>query len=75
MKRSLLDFRAGDEEKLRTLKFDILPTDKGPSDNGSGASPAIELPPPTPATPPAHGDRQSLLLRFQTHEGSFFPCS
>ena len=67
MKRSLLDLRAGDEEKLRTLKFDLVPADKEPA-----PAPAIESPPPTPPAPPAHGDRQSLLLLLQTHEGSFF---
>jgi ABC-type nickel/cobalt efflux system permease component RcnA len=67
MKRSLLDLRSGDEEKLHTLRFDIVPAEKG-----SAPTPAIEPPPPTSETPPAHGDRQSLLLLLQTHEGSFF---
>ncbi len=67
MKRSLLDFRPGDDERLRMLRLDILPAERGPP-----PAPAIEAPTPTPATPPAHGDRQSLLLLLQTHEGSFF---
>ena len=67
MKRSAIELRPGDEQRLRTLRLDILPS------GAKEPTPAFTPPatPSEPVTPPAHGDRQSLLLLLQTHEGSF----
>jgi nickel/cobalt transporter (NicO) family protein len=73
MKRSLLDLRAGDEDRLHTLRLEILPADTAKSHTAETAvAPHRAVPMAPPSTPPAHGDQQSLLLLLQTHEGGFF---
>src|SRR5262249_38485804 len=66
MKRTLVDLRPGDEDRLRELKLDIrrMYTTSTPALR----QPGLVKPPPRPESP-AHGDRQSLLLLLQTHEG------